>query len=240
MANQSLPPRVTGRHHNGASRGTSIVDLSHEIVSGSTGYPGLPQPELTPYITHEESRELYDPGYTFSTGKLCMVGQSGTYMDVPFHAFADGFDLTRLDLRQVVNVPVTLIETDKQEIPPEVFAKADLTGHAVLIRTGWSRFWETEAYANGQHPHLSADAAKLLAEADPSVVGIDSLNMDGTHTGSRPAHHELLGAGIPLVEHLTNLDQVPDKGARFTAVPVKVSGLGTFPVRAFASWTRWM
>lgn len=239
MANKSLSPRVTGAFTPGTA-GAAFVDLSHEITSGSTAYPGLPQPELTAYLTHEQSRELYDDGYQFHTGQLRLVGQTGTYLDTPFHPFPDGYDLTRLDLRRVANVPATVVETDEQEIPADHFLEADnLSGRAVLIRTGWSRFWGTDTYGNGRHPYLSAEAAQLLAEAGASVVGIDSLDIDGTHTRVRPAHHALLGAGIPVVKHLTSLDQLPLRGAKFTAVPVKVSGLGTLPVRAFATWPRW-
>ncbi|MER5886686.1 cyclase family protein [Streptomyces sp. NPDC001941] len=209
------------------------MDLSHGIVAGATAYPGLPQPVLTDHITREQSREAYAPGTEFHTGRICMVGQTGTYMDVPFHRYADGYDLSGLDLARVAHVPVTVVETDKQEIPPEVFAHSDLTGRAVLIRTEWSRHWGTDTYTSGHHPHLSAASAALLAEAGPAVVGIDSTNIDDTLGRERPAHTQLLGAGIPLVEHLTNLSHLPERGGWFTAVPVKFAGLGTFPVRAF-------
>ncbi|MFC7309259.1 cyclase family protein [Streptomyces monticola] len=237
MVNDSQSPRsrpTPGR----TSPETEFIDLSHEIVSGATAYPGLPQPELVDHITREQSRDLYAPGTEFHTGRLCLVGQTGTYLDVPFHRYADGFDLTALDLRRVAHVPVRVIDTDKQEISVDCLDGADLTGQAVLIRTGWSRHWGTDTYGNGQHPYLSAEAARFLAGAAPSVVGIDSLNIDGTHTKERPAHTEILGAGIPVVEHLTNLDRLPGSGAHFTAVPVKVAGLGTFPVRAFATGPR--
>ncbi|MEV0275787.1 cyclase family protein [Streptomyces sp. NPDC050610] len=238
MVNSSPPSRSQGTFRHGGP-GDVCVDLSHEIVAGATAYPGMPQPVLTDHISREQSREMYAPGTEFHLGKICMVGQTGTYLDVPFHRFADGYDLTALDLARVAGVPVTLIETDEQTISPECFEKADLRGRAVLIRTGWSRHWATDTYVNGQHPHLSAEAAALLAEADPAVVGIDSLNIDATHIRERPAHTELLGAGIPLVEHLTNLSLVPEQGGRFTAVPIKVAGLGTFPVRAFLGYSRW-
>ncbi|OEV08353.1 cyclase [Streptomyces nanshensis] len=220
--------------------GSRFVDLSHDIVPGSTAYPGLPQPSLTDYISREQSREMYAEGTEFHTAQLCLVGQTGTYLDVPFHRYADGYDLTRLDLNRVANVPAVVIDTDADEIPPSVFAGQTLTGRAVLLRTGWSRFWGMDAYQNGGHPHLSEESARVLADAGPAVVGIDSLNIDGTHTGERPAHTQLLGAGIPIVEHLTNLGQLPGTGARFTAAPVKVVGCGTFPVRAFATWSRWV
>lgn len=235
----SIPPSSRATSVNGRP-GTSLVDLSHDIISGSTAYPGLPEPMLTDYISREKSREMYAPGTEFHTGRLCLVGQTGTYLDVPFHRYADGYDLTRLDLRQVVDIPVTVVDVTTKEITAEELMRNNIRGYAVLIRTGWSKFWRTELYSNGQHPHLSGEAARFLAQEGPTLVGIDSLNIDGTYTTERPAHSELLGAGIPIVEHLTNLHQLPDKGARFTAVPVKVAGLGTFPVRAFATWKRWM
>ncbi|MEE1930440.1 cyclase family protein [Streptomyces sp. TRM 70351] len=223
----------------GGGPGSVLVDLSHEITAGATAYPGLPQPELTDHVTREESRAAYAPGTEFHIGRLCLVGQTGTYLDVPFHRYADGFDLTRLDLAQVAGRSAVVIDTEERSITPAAFAGRPLRGRAVLIRTNWSRFWGMAEYGSGEHPHLSAEAARYLAAEAPAVVGIDSLNIDGTHTGERPAHSELLGAGIPVVEHLTNLSQLPSEGARFTAVPVKVAGLGTFPVRAYAAWNRW-
>ncbi|MBY8856666.1 cyclase family protein [Nocardia sp. CA2R105] len=236
MDNSSAPQFTSPSDVDGLAR--TFVDLSHEIVSGSTAYPGLPQPALTDHITRDQSRELYAEGTEFHTGRLCLVGQTGTYLDVPFHRYAGGYDLTRLPLDQVANVPAVVISTDEREVPEDCFTEFELRGRAVLIHTGWSRFWGMETYSCGRHPHLSARAAEFLANAEPRVVGIDSLNIDGTHTHERPAHTKLLGAGIPVVEHLTNLDQVPGEGAHFTAVPVKVAGLGTFPVRAFATWPK--
>ncbi|MEQ4193365.1 cyclase family protein [Streptomyces sp. YIM 103828] len=239
--NNRTTPRSDGRlglHGSGAA----FADLSHEIVSGATAYPGLPQPELTSYLTHEQSRKSYDEGYQFQTSRLCMVGQTGTYLDTPLHAFPDGYDLSGLDLRRVAQVPACVVDTDEREISAACFARLGrraLEGRAVLIRTGWSRYWGTETYANGDHPHLTGEAARFLADAGPAVVGIDSLNIDDTRGRARPAHYAILGAGIPLVEHLTNLHELPTGGARFTAVPVPVAGMGTFPVRALASWSRW-
>ncbi|CAM5507759.1 cyclase family protein [Streptomyces xanthochromogenes] len=232
MVNTSSSPRTrTASRHTGS--GAVFVDLSHEIVPGATAYPGLPQPVLTDHISREQSRENYAPGTEFHLGMICMMGQTGTYMDVPHHRYADGYDLAALDLARVAHVPVTVVDTDQREIQPEAFAGAELTGRAVLIRTGWSGHWGTDTYGGGRHPHLSAASAALLAEAEPAVVGIDSTNIDDTTGRERPAHTLLLGAGIPLVEHLTNLSGVPAGGGWFTAAPVKFAGLGTFPVRAF-------
>lgn len=223
-------------NHPPPSDGTRrLIDLSHKIAAGVGAYPGFPQPVLTDHITREESRSMYAPGTEFHIGRICMMGQTGTYLDVPFHRYANGYDLARLDLGKIVDVPVTIIDTEAKAIPADAFAGAPIAGHAVLIRTGWSRFWGTELYGSGQHPYLSGDAARLLAAEGPSVVGIDSLNIDDTGDLTRPAHSEILGAGIPIVEHLSHLADLAANGSRFTAVPVKIEGLGTFPVRAFAT-----
>lgn len=153
------------------TRETSFVDLGHEIVPGRTAYPGLPQPQLTSYLTHERSKEIYAPGYSFHIGKLCLVGSTATYIDVPFHAFPGGHDLTALDLRQVADVPATVVDTSELEIRPERFDGPELRGRAVLIRTEWSRYWGLETYSRGNHPHLSAESARLLAASGASVVG---------------------------------------------------------------------
>jgi arylformamidase len=113
-------------------------------------------------------------------------------------------------------------------------AGLDLVGTAVLLRTGWDAHWGTELYGDSDHPHLTGEAAQALVEAGAVLVGIDSVNIDATTTGERPAHTRLLRAGIPIVEHLTGLHHLPAVGARFTAVPPSVRGMGTFPVRAFA------
>lgn len=222
------------------SNGSRFVDLSHDIVPGATACPGLPRPALTDYVSREQSREMYAEGTEFHAARLCLVGQTGTRLSVPFHRYADGYDLTRLDLSRVANVPAVVIGTDDQEISPAVFAGQELGGRAVLFHTGRSRLRGADTCRSGRRPHLSETSARALADAGPAVVGIDSLNIDSTHTAERPAHTELLGAGIPVVEHLTNLGQIPGAGARFTAVPVKVAGCGTFPVRAFATWSRWI
>jgi arylformamidase len=76
--------------------------------------------------------------------------------------------------------------------------------------------------------------AQWLREAGASLVGIYSLNIDDTADLTRPVHTMLLGAGIPIVEHLCGLSALPDTGASFFAVPTKVKAVGTFPIRAFA------
>ena len=212
-----------------------LIDLSHSIYDGLVTYPGLPAPVIEDHLSREASREKYAPGTEFSIGRITMVGNTGTYMDSPFHRFADGTDLAGLSLEKMVDLPglVVRVTSATQRIGPEAFAGIDVGGKAVLIHTGWDRNWATEAYGSG-HPFVTAEATEWLVTNGAALVGIDSLNIDDTADGSRPAHTKLLAAGIPLVEHLTGLEQLPDDGFRFTAVPAPVQGFGTVPVRAYA------
>ena len=213
-----------------------LIDLSHAIYDGLVTYPGLPAPVIEDHLSREASREKYAPGTEFSIGRITMVGNTGTYMDSPFHRFADGTDLAGLSLEKMVDLPglvVRVASLTQQQIGPEALAGLDVRGKAVLIHTGWDRNWATEAYGSG-HPFVTAEATEWLVTNGAALVGIDSLNIDDTADGSRPAHTKLLAAGIPLVEHLTGLEQLPDDGFRFTAVPAPVQGFGTFPVRAYA------
>lgn len=214
----------------------TLIDLSHEISDGLVTYPGLPAPQIDEYLTREASRARYAPGTEFSIGRITMVANTGTYLDTPFHRFADGFDLTDLRLEQLVDLDgllVRVVEASERAIGTDRFSGLDVNGKAVLIHTGWDRHWATPEYGVG-HPFLTADGAAWLAEHGAAMVGIDSLNIDDGADGARPAHTTLLRAGIPIVEHLTGLDQLPTTGFRFTAVPARVAGMGTWPVRAFA------
>ena len=213
-----------------------VVDVSHVIRHGMVTYPGLPGPEISEHLSREASREHYAPGTEFSISRISMVANTGTYLDSPFHRFADGADLTALPLSRLTDVDgivVRVVGSAGRAIERSVFQPYDTTGRAVLIHTGWDKHWGTERYSSG-HPYLTADAATWLAEQQPAVVGIDSLNIDDADDGTRPAHTALLRAGIPLVEHLRGLDQLPPHGFRFHAVPLAVEGMGTFPVRAYA------
>lgn len=217
-----------------------LVDLSHDVTEGMVTYPGLPTPRVDTHLSREASAAHYAPGVTFHIGVVTLCTNTGTYLDVPFHRFAEGYDLTGLPLERVADVPGVVldargrreIDLDAAVLPPGGLAA--LRGHAVLVRTDHSDAWGTDAYAV-DHPHLTAAAGEALAAADVACVGIDSLNIDGTATGARPVHSALLAAGIPVVEHLTNLRSVPSDGFRFTAVPPRIAGAGTFTVRAFAS-----
>ncbi len=198
-------------------------------------YPGLPGPMISDHLSRAASRERYAPGTEFQIGRIDMVANTGTYIDTPFHRFADGHDLSALALERVAFVPAVLVDAKGPAIDAGAFAGLDLTNRAVIIRTGWDAHWGTPAYGAGGHPHLTAAAAQALVAARVAVVGIDSVNIDGTSTGERPVHTALLAQGIPIVEHLRGLEQIPSGSFTFTAVPVKVSGMGTFPVRAFAT-----
>jgi kynurenine formamidase len=211
-----------------------IVDLSHPVGHGTITYPGLPGPAISDHLSREASRERYAPGYEFQIGRIEMVANTGTYLDTPFHRFPDGHDLTGLDLARVADVPGVVVEVPGQEAAADLLDGIDVRGRAVLFRTGWDAHWGTERYGEPDHPFLGVDAAEALVAGGASVVGIDSVNIDGTADGTRPIHTTLLEAGIPIVEHLTGLDALVGKPFRFFALPPAVEGLGTFIVRAVA------
>jgi kynurenine formamidase len=211
-----------------------IVDLSHPISDGLVTYPGLPAPSITDHLSRPASRERYAPGYEFQIGRIDMVSNTGTYLDTPFHRFADGHDLTGLALERVADVAGVVVEVTGQEAGADLLHGVDVAGRAVLFRTGWDAHWGTDRYGEGDHPYLGVAAAEALVARGAAVVGIDSVNIDDTRGGERPIHTALLQAGIPIVEHLRGLDQLPGDGFRFFAVPPAVAGLGTFIVRAFA------
>jgi kynurenine formamidase len=213
-----------------------LVDVSHTVEAGMITYKGLPAPIICDFLSREASRAVYAEGTEFHIGKIEMVANTGTYVDSPFHRYADGKDLSELPLSSLAHLEgmVVRIPPDTgRAIDADALAGREVRGKAVLVQTGWDRHWRTERYFEG-HPFLTKAAAHYLVEAGARLVGIDSLNIDDTADGSRPVHTLLLGADIPIVEHLCNLDQLPEGGFRFHAVPVKVKGFGTFPVRAFA------
>lgn len=216
-----------------------LVDLSHPIREGLVTYPGIPAPEITPHLTREASRSVYAPGTEFRMDVIHLAGNTGTYLDSPFHRYDGGGDLASLPLETLVGLPAQVFhvqDATERGIPATVFHDRadDLAGAAVLLHTGWDRWFGRPEYGSGS-PFLTGDGARYLADAGVALVGIDALNIDDTESGGeRPAHSILLDAGIHVVEHLTALDRLPARGARFTAVPPRVEGFGTFPVRAFA------
>jgi arylformamidase len=213
-----------------------IVDLSHEIVDGMTTHPGIPAPTISTFLTHEASKARYAPGTTFEIGRIDLVANTGTYIDMPAHRFPGGQDLADLALDRVVDLEGVLVDcrgaTDRA-IEPAAFDGVDVRGRAVLVATDWDEHWGTETYLS-DNPFLTAAAAQRLVDAGAALIGIDSLNIDSLTDPARPAHTAILGAGIPLVEHLTGLGALPAVGWRFYAVPPRIRGMATFPVRAFA------
>jgi kynurenine formamidase len=199
-----------------------------------TTYPGLPGPIICDFLSREASRAKYAPGVEFQIGKIEMVANTGTYVDAPFHRYRDGVDLSGLALESLADLDTVVIRaTGERRVDRDAFGGLALRGRAVLVHTGWDRHWGTPRYL-ADNPFLTAAAAAYLVDQGAALVGIDSLNIDDLGDLARPVHSTLLGAGVPIVEHLRGLEQLPDAGARFFAVPPKVVGLGTFPVRAFA------
>jgi len=213
-----------------------LVDLSHEIEHGMVTYPGLPAPVISDWLARSASTTRYAPGTTFQMGKIDMLANTGTYIDAPFHRYEGGADIAGYGLAAVAALPGVVVRATQREgraLDAELFRGREARGKAVLLHTGWDAHWRTDRYGTG-HPFITRAAAQALVAAGAALVGIDSLNIDDAADGTRPAHSLLLGAGIPIVEHLCNLGAVPDAGFRFYAVPPRVKGMGSFPVRAFA------
>ena len=210
-----------------------LIDLSHAIVAGMTTYKGLPGPHICDYWSREQSAGNYDDGATFQIGRIDMVANTGTYVDTPFHRFAEGEDLSQVGLDRLAGLEGLCVRSEGPAVDAALFEEFDVGGKAVLVHTGWDRHWRTAAYFE-DHPFLTADAADWLVASGAAFVGIDSHNIDDTRARARPVHGILLKAAIPIGEHLTNLGALPDRGFRFSAVPPKVKGMGTFPVRAYA------
>jgi kynurenine formamidase len=212
-----------------------MIDVSHTVEHGMITYKGLPAPVICDYLSREASRGRYAPGTEFHIGRIDMVANTGTYVDSPFHRYADGKDLAALPLHSLANLDTLVFPIDpgparaidRLPVKPE-----EVRGKAILVATGWDRHWRTDAYFE-RHPYLTGELAEWLVKAGAALVGIDSHNIDSTDTGERAVHSILLGNDIPIVEHLCHLDRAPARGGRFFAVPPKVRDFGTFPVRAF-------
>jgi kynurenine formamidase len=213
---------------------TRLIDVSHTVEDGLVTYPGLPAPLVCDFLSREASRAHYDEGTTFQIARIEMVANTGTYVDSPFHRFADGADLAALELSRLADLDGLVIDATGRgrSLGTDLLEGFDVRGKAVLFRTGWDAHWATPAYFEG-HPFLTRQLAERLRDAGAVLVGIDSLNIDDTRDGRRPVHTALLGAGVPVVEHLCGLGALPSSGFRFHAAPVKFRGVGTFPVRAY-------
>ena len=213
-----------------------LVDLSHEIEHGMVTYPGLPAPVISDWLARSASTTRYAPGTTFQMGKIEMLANTGTYIDAPFHRYEGGADVAGYALEAVAAVPglvVRATERGSRALDADLVRGREVRGRAVLVHTGWDAHWRTDRYGTG-HPFITRAAAEALVMAGAALVGIDSLNIDDAADGTRPAHSLLLAAGIPIVEHLCGLGDVPDQGFEFYAVPPRVRGIASFPVRAFA------
>jgi arylformamidase len=212
-----------------------LIDLSHTITHGMTTYPGLPGPIICDYLSREASRGRYAPGVEFQIGKIEMVANTGTYLDSPFHRYAEGADLSALALETLADLDAVVVRAPggSRAVDLDAFRGVEVGGRAVLVHTGWDVHWGSPRYLS-ENPFLTAAVADHLTREGAVLVGIDSLNIDSLDDPARPVHSTLLGAGIPIVEHLTGLAAVPDRGLRFSAVPAKVAGFGTWPVRAYA------
>jgi kynurenine formamidase len=213
-----------------------LVDLSHVIEDGMTTHKGLPGPHICDYWTREASAANYDDGSTFQIGRIEMVANTGTYVDSPFHRYVEGKDLSELPLSSLADLDGVVLRRPFERglaVDADAFAELDVRGKAVLVHTGWDRHWRTDLYLSG-HPFLTEAAARALIDGGAAFVGIDSHNIDDTSRRGRPVHTLLLGAEIPIGEHMTGFDKLPECGFRFTAAPPRIKGMGTFPVRAFA------
>jgi len=212
-----------------------LIDLSHEVEHGMVTYKGLPAPIICDFLSREDSRKHYAEGTEFSIGKIEMVANTGTYVDSPFHRFADGIDLSALPLESLADLEGVVLRAQRlgRAISVEAFDGLEVRGRAVLVHTDWARHWRTDQYFEG-HPFLTKEAAEYLVEKGAAFVGIDTYNIDDITDGTRPVHTTLLGNQIPICEHMCGLENLPDSGFRFHAAPVKVKAFGTFPVRAYA------
>lgn len=216
------------------SKKIKLIDLSHTIENSLTTYKGLPPPIICDYLSREDSKKIYESPDEFHIAKIQMVGNTGTYMDCPFHRYEDGKDFSQLLLENFVDVDGILISVPfKQTLKIDIghFQNYELKNKAVLIHTGWDKYWNTDKYYTN-HPYITAEAAEFLKKQKVKLVGIDSHNIDNTNFNSRPVHSTLLKANILIVEHLCNLQKLSSTLFTFSAIPPKIKGTGTFPVRA--------
>lgn len=213
---------------------TQLIDLSHTVEDGMVTYKGIPAPIICDYLTREASKQFYAPDTSFHIGKIELVANTGTYLDAPFHRYADGKDLSELPLECLAQLPAIVVRAQGETVVDvDRFKDLDVSDKAVLINTGWDQHWRTDQYFENT-PYLTAAAAEYLRDAGATLVGTDSYNIDDVKDGQRPVHSTLLKANIPIVEHMCNLGNLPEAHFTFHAVPVKIKRFGTFPVRAYA------
>ena len=237
ILNKRIIVEAHKRKPEGSTMKPGHVDLSHVIEDGLVTYPGLPAARICDYLSRERSREIYAPGTEFQIASIEMVANTGTYLDCPFHRYAHGKDLSEVALAALTDLDGIVIRADHRSvraIDASHFRDKELRGRAVLVHTGWDVHWTSPAYAV-DHPFLTEDAAEYLRDCGVRLVGIDSMNIDDTRGKARPVHSVLLGSDILIVEHLCNLSALPDEGFSFSAIPPKMRGVGTFPVRALAT-----
>lgn len=212
-----------------------LIDVSHSVEDGMITYKGLPAPVICDYLSRENSQKMYEDA-EFQIGKIELISNTGTYVDCPFHRYENGKDLSETELEKFANLPGVIIShhySQGLEIDQSHFESVDVQGKAVLVHTDWSEHWRTDAYFEN-HPFLTERAANYLCANGAKLVGIDSYNIDDTQSKKRPVHSILLGEEILIVEHMCNLKAVPkNKSFLFNAVPPKIKGMGTFPVRAY-------
>ncbi len=212
-----------------------FIELSHPLVEGMKTFPGLPGPKRILLFDHAGSSRMYKDQASFLIASLHLCGLTGTYVDSPYHRFPDAPDLAGLPLERLAELEFVCADATTRlgrAIGPESFSGLDVTGKAVLIHTGWDERWGTDAYFE-PNPFLNADAAQLLADAGAVFVGIDSVNIDDFSDLRRPAHTVLLGAGVVVCEHMTNLGSLTSGHGHLHAVPLAWRGGASLSVRAY-------
>jgi kynurenine formamidase len=161
-------------------------------------------------------------------------GRVATCLHAPFHRFEHGDDLSRIPLAAVAGIPGIVVDASAQ--PGALTLELDeetVRDRAVLIRTGWDERWGTARYWQ-PGPYLAVETLDLLLSGGSALVGVDFWNVDDTADLASQARTRLLRAGVLVVEHLCNLRGLPGEGFRFFAVPLRIAGGASFPVRAFA------
>jgi kynurenine formamidase len=213
----------------------TFIEVSHSIETGMKTYPGLPEPQAEIFLDYDSSREKYEGKAEFLIASLHLCGNTGTYVDSPIHRHRGGVDLAGLPLTSLAHLPILVVDAsghNQRGIGPDFFRGLHVRDRAVLIHTGWSRHWRTEQYFE-PNPFLTGEACDFLLDAGVKFVGIDSLNIDDIQDPARPAHTKLLGANVPICEHMTNLTALQSNEGFLHAVPIAWVGGATFPVRAY-------